>query len=222
IVSRAKSQVIPQSRATDLTRQEARPQQSSHFRTEDEVRACLGVVQGLDSHVIAREEELTLSGIPDRECEHASKFVEASTCPSSIRLQNYFGIGVASEVCSCQFQLGANFAEVINLSVVDDPITSFRIVHWLMAERRDIENGEPPVSEAHMDAVADVFLVQQDRAGIIRAAVRQGLSGALKQAGRNFRRLRCYTYDSTHDVFEMDKVKRNSTKQSYDTREHPF
>src|SRR5262245_44189020 len=46
-----------------------------------------------------------------------------------------------------QFELRAQFAEVVNLAVVYDRETSARVCHWLSRRIRQIDYGESPMAE---------------------------------------------------------------------------
>src|SRR3954468_6869110 len=92
---------------------------------------------------------------------------------------------MADETSSAGFEFLSNFAEVINLAVVDDPVASLGVVHRLMAERREIKNGETAVAET--DLRRQVPVAKKDCAGIVRASMSERLRAALEQAGWDLR-----------------------------------
>ena len=94
-------------------------------------------------------------------------------------------------------ELAPNIAEVVNLTVVDDPVAGLRIVHRLVTQRREIENSEPAVSKSDFEARANRIL-DQDGSGIIRAAMRKGLRAPFQHSLRNSRVMGSDAEDSAH------------------------
>src|SRR3954451_1974498 len=107
---------------------------------------------------------------------------------------------MADETSAAGFEFLADFAEVVDLAVVNDPVARLGIVHGLMAERREVKNGEAPVAQT--DLVALVRATEKDRARIVRATMSQRLRAALEHAGRDLRVPRRDTEDSAHQSWE--------------------
>jgi hypothetical protein len=147
--------------------------------------------------VLAGDEQAVLAGVPESEGEHSTKFREASLAPPGISLEQNFGVGVAGELRAGPVKLAPNVAEVIDLSVVNDPVAGFRIVHGLMPERRKIEDGEAPVSQADFNWFWR-GVSYDHRAGVVGAAVREGRGGALEHVRGDLGIARDDAEDSTH------------------------
>jgi hypothetical protein len=60
--------------------------------------------------------------VPEGEDKHAAKLMQAPLTPVRIGFKDHFGVGIAAKVQSRLLELGANLAEVVDLSVVDDPV----------------------------------------------------------------------------------------------------
>src|SRR3954468_4058738 len=81
--------------------------------------------------------------------------------------------------CSVPLQSLANLAEVVDLTIEDDPVPRLRIVHGLMTEGREIENGQAAVAQSNLDGLGDV-VTQDDSARIVGAAMSQGKRRSLE------------------------------------------
>src|SRR5262245_31872244 len=110
--------------------------------------------------------------IPDGESEHAPELCQATLAPSSIGFQDNFRIRVAGEANAFGLELLTDFGEVINLAVVNDPITAFGVLHRLMTERREINNGKPTIAETDLDRFRP-GVSNSDGTRVVRSAVSQ-------------------------------------------------
>ena len=104
------------------------------------------VVQRLDSHGIARQEQPLSRRVPEGKRKHAAQPRQAGLSPHAISSQDYFGVGMTFELDAGGFEFLAKFAEVVDLAVEDDPVAGDRILHGLMPERREIENRQSSVA----------------------------------------------------------------------------
>ena len=95
--------------------------------------------------------------IPDGEGKHATQFFQAAFTPAAIRFQQDFGIGIAFEADPFCFQFSANFAKVINLAVVDNPIARSGILHRLMAKHGKIKNRQTTIAQANFQRLWQAF-----------------------------------------------------------------
>jgi len=102
----------------------------------------------------------------------------------------------------------ANFTKVVNLSVVNNPVAGDRVVHGLMAKRREVENGEAAVAQADFDTFWQV--AQNDGAAIVGAAVGKRLSGALQNIFWDVRSLRGDAEYSAHKDRMLGKAQKQS------------
>src|SRR5579864_2509085 len=104
------------------------------------------IVQRLNSHGISRQEQLVPLRIPDCEAEHASQFCQATFTPAPVSPQQHFRIGMAAKRGALALQGFANLPEVVNLTVVGNPVSGLRIVHRLMTKGREIKNRESTIA----------------------------------------------------------------------------
>ena len=74
--------------------------------------------------------------IPNSDREHAAKLIQALFTPATIRLEHHFSIGVTSKSNALGFQLVTNLTKVIELTVIDDPVSASLVLHRLVSERR--------------------------------------------------------------------------------------
>src|SRR5260370_330837 len=77
-------------------------------------------------------------------------------------------------------QFLANLAEVINLAVVDNPVSTLRVLHRLMTEGREVENRETPMAQADFYRLRD-FIANGDAATVIGTPVGKRLGSALQK-----------------------------------------
>ena len=104
------------------------------------------VVQRLNSHGIARQEQPLSRRVPEGKRKHAAQPRQARLAPHTISGQDYFRIGVTFELGTGGFEFLAKFAEVVDLAVEDDPVAGDRILHGLMPKRREVENRQSAVA----------------------------------------------------------------------------
>src|SRR5438094_9367228 len=97
----------------------------------------------------------------------------------SVRFEQDLGIGMAGKAYAFVFELRANLAKVVDLAVVDDPVSGRRVLHWLVAMRRQIENGEPPIAKSNLVEFRATGS-KNDSTGIDGAAMRKRVSRGLQ------------------------------------------
>src|SRR5579862_6076598 len=113
---------------------------------------------------------------------------------------------MALKIGALRLQPAPQLTEVINFTVENDPVAGHGIVHGLMAKGREIENGEPAISEPDFGRLRRVGM-QNDGAGVVRPAVRERLRCTVKRAWPEGR-THCHdSHNSTHQ-------KRSSTPDS--------
>jgi hypothetical protein len=78
------------------------------------------------------------------------------------------------------FEFRAHLAEVVHLTVVDDPVPDGWILHGLMAEQGHIQDGETTASKPQFEWLRMRF-PQNRRAVIVRSPVRKRLRGPFQQ-----------------------------------------
>ena len=102
--------------------------------------------------------------------------VQAALAPNTICRQNHFCVRVTLEPNARRFELSAQLPEVIDFSVIDDPIASHRVLHRLVAKRREIDDRQSAMAKADLQRRR----LQHDRAGIVRPPVRQRTRGSIE------------------------------------------
>ena len=124
------------------------------LRGKCEPAGLLRVVQRLDAVAVARQEQLPLPAIPEREGEHAVEALERTGCPTGReRVEHHLGVRLRPETVARRFQLGPQLAEVVDLAVVAEHIALVADDHRLMPGRREIDDRQPAVTQA--DAALD-------------------------------------------------------------------
>src|SRR5450432_443853 len=140
IIGRAEGQVVDETSMVNASGHKARSEQAAHFRRKNKIRTRLRVVERLDAHGITGHEQPVVMRIPEGEGEHPAKLCETLLAPARICLQKILGIGVAHKIRAYLLEFLADFAEVVDLAVVNNPVASLGIMHWLMAKGRKIKN----------------------------------------------------------------------------------
>src|SRR6476619_1844002 len=87
---------------------------------------------------VASDEHLLRNRVPDRQRKHAIEVLDARLAPLLIGCKNDFGIGSGFEAVTAGRELVAQFFEVVDLPVEDDPKLAIMARHWLMAGFREI------------------------------------------------------------------------------------
>src|ERR1041385_5739049 len=106
------------------------------------------VVNGLLADAIARDEDLALFVVPDRERKHTAQVVYASRAILFVSVNDCFGVGVGLERVAAFFEFGSQLLETINLAVEDDGDRAVFAGNRLLAAR-EIDDGEASHAERH-------------------------------------------------------------------------
>src|SRR5437764_4816718 len=112
------------------------------------------VVERLLAEPVARQNQLVLDAVPEREREHAVEPVERRGLPFGERGKNDLRVGMTAKAVSEALELLAKLREVIDLAVVSNRVAPVGGGHRLVAEWRQIKDRQPSVTEHH--AVVDV------------------------------------------------------------------
>jgi hypothetical protein len=106
---------------------------------------------------------------------------------------------MTSKLAARSFELRPKFAEVVDLSVEDDPVAGLLVLHGLMAEGRKIEYGEASVAESELQRFRR-SLPNDDRAGIVRTTVGNRTGGVLQIFRSKLGITRQDSDDATHNL----------------------
>src|SRR5436309_15515439 len=90
------------------------------------------VVQRLDAEAIARQKQLLLAAVPDRECKHASQPVHRAGTLLLIQAKDGLGVTAGAVAVAASLQGGAKVEVVVDLAVVHDVERSGLVVHRLL------------------------------------------------------------------------------------------
>src|SRR5260370_23742432 len=112
-------EVILQAGEIQLARKFRMSENSFQFRAEIQLSATQVKIQRLDSETIARENQSLGILRPNRESKHATQAREAILVPAQKSAQNDLGVAVALEFFPARFQLRAQFAVGVDLTVED-------------------------------------------------------------------------------------------------------
>ena len=120
------------------------------LRAEQNPAGKHGVIEGLDADPIAHQEELPMTGVPDRQCEHALEAAHEVGSLFLIEMNECFRVGARSVGVTLRLQLFPQAGVVVDLSVEGNPDRAVLVRHRLSAGGRQIDDRQPPVREAHL------------------------------------------------------------------------
>src|SRR6185312_15316896 len=93
---------------------------------------ALKVAKWLHPKPIARTEQFTSSGVPQRKCPHAVEAVQAVTAPLRISCENDLGVRVGAERMAARSQFRPQLQVVEDFTVEHDHQAAIRRGHGLM------------------------------------------------------------------------------------------
>ena len=115
--------------------------------SEQEDRADLRVIERLHAEAVAGERQRPELAVPDRESEHAVEAQQGADAPGRESLEQNLRVAARHKGPAARRELRPQFLEVINLAVERQRIASVLGHHWLPPQRRQVDDGEPPVPE---------------------------------------------------------------------------
>ncbi len=116
------------------------------LRSEQQAVADPGVVQRLDAKAVACEEQPAPRCVPDRECKHSAKVLDAGIAPLLVGVDQGFGVRARLIVVACGLELGPHVGVVIDLAVEDDPHLAGFVRQRLMAGGQ-VDDAQPAMGE---------------------------------------------------------------------------
>ena len=131
------------------------------------------IVQRLDAEAVAGAEQPPPPLVPDREGPHAAEARQAGDIPLGVGGQQHLAVGLGAEGVAARRQLGAQFAEVVDLAVEDQRRAAVGAAHGLVAGRCEIEDRQPPEGQADRPA--------REPPGVVGAAVAQAVAHRREQ-----------------------------------------
>mgnify|MGYP001028062261 CR=1 FL=1 len=119
------------------------------------------VEEGFDSAGISREEQALSATIEEPEGVHPLEVLEHRIAVFLVEMQQNFGVGRRAKAMAPLLEFGAQFLEVVDLTVEDDRERIVVAAHWLMTGSTQIEDREARVAEGEAVAPRAVGLDQQ-------------------------------------------------------------
>src|ERR1700678_1303049 len=124
-------------------------------------------MQRLLAEPIPRQQQPFLPLVIKCEGKHTAQLLHALRAHLFVKVNNHFRIGVRGKAVAAALQLRAQFGEVIDLSVVNNPNTLVFIEYRLMPPR-DVNNAQPPHPQSGP--------VLDEHTFVVRPAVNNGLT----------------------------------------------
>ncbi len=138
-------------------------QQRLDFRRKCEEPPVPVIVKRFDAHPVPRAEKLLLLGVPDAECEHSPKEVQAIRAVLFVGMQDGLGIGTSLVAMPGLFERGPQGRMVVNLAIERDPESAgfvglCPIIHGLVAAL-DVDDAQPPLAQMRPGIVIEAKIV---------------------------------------------------------------
>ncbi len=143
-----KAHVIVQGRAVYRGVNAACLNQSRQRRGEPQGTGHLGDIERLDAEPITRRDNPAGITFVNGESEHAEKARNAAFAPCVPCLENDFCVSIGEELVAHLFQLGAQFAEIIDAAIEHQRQTEVSIDHRLLRFFGKIKDSQSSMPEA--------------------------------------------------------------------------
>ena len=126
-----------------------RGEERPDLRSEEQPTFRAMVVQRLDAHPIADEEDLTIVRVMDGECEHAFEPMKALHAPPGPCRKEHFRVRTCAEGIRCRAcpQLRAQFTVVVDLAIEDDGPTPIAAVKGLVRSLGQVDDAEATMAQ---------------------------------------------------------------------------
>src|SRR5580704_4335900 len=117
------------------------------------------VVERLDPEPVAGGEQALLDPIPDHEGKHALQSGQAVLAPLAISLDQGFGVTTAAPAPG-RLQLLAQQQVIVDFAIECNDIALIRRQHGLMPGRRQVEDGQAPLSQADLRVMPNALVIR--------------------------------------------------------------
>src|SRR6478609_118017 len=207
-------QIVVQGHGIKFSRR-TRLEDGFNFRGKNEFATGLvmRIEERLLAHMVGGEQHAMMPLVPQGEGKHAPQLFYNVNAPFFVAVDDNFSIAVGAEVVSRGNQFFAQVLEVVNFAVEGDPDGFIFIAHGLVPGRREIDDGEPAVLQAHPDGAFQQGKVFQP--AIVRTAVME-FQPAFFVRGRTAD-LSKY---ATHDFYSTFAARSLYTKTGSSSRSH--
>ena len=168
-------EVLHQARLVEPALEAGNRQHGLLLGAECKLLALLAVVQRLDAIAVARQQQASLAPVPQGQRKHAVEALQRGHAPGRQRIEHHLGVRLAAKPEALGFQLGAQFAKVVDLAVVAEHVAVVGVDHRLVRRGGQVDDRQAPVAQAHV-ALDPVALA-------VRPAVRNRIGHALHHNG---------------------------------------
>src|SRR5580658_1073014 len=140
------------------------PQDRFNFRGEYEAASVVLVVKRLNAEPIAGDEKALRARIPDRECKHPPKFLDAALSKILIEVKYYLDVTRSSQDVTLRPKPLLKFAIVVDFPIADYCHCPVFVPDWLLASG-EVDDAEPTHANCCVSA--------QQHAAVVRPAMMQ-------------------------------------------------
>ena len=140
-------QVMMQRFERELARHAAGLEDGLDLRREEDAVLLDAVAERLLPDPVAREEQRPRARVPDREGEHPAKILQAVRALLLVEVEDDFRVGVGAELVSLRDERRAQFLEIVDLAVEDDPDRAVLVRERLMSLGQ-VNDAQPAMAES--------------------------------------------------------------------------
>src|SRR5262245_36683072 len=152
-------------------------------------------MQRLDAESIPRKEQQPSALVPDRVCEHAVQPPHALRAPFLVRVKDHLTVGSRREDVACPLEFLPQPPEVVDLAVEGKPQGTGAVGHGLPARRREVDDRQSAVAEAHRGVRVHVD------ACVVRAPMHHRVPRPHDVLGADAARLSHLSHDAAHGSY---------------------
>src|SRR6266700_778120 len=141
-------EIMVQSLRLDVAADTWMQEQGGKLIAKDKFTLELCVKKWFLPDAIAGDKQLSRPSVPDCERKHAPQMLRAIATVTIVGVNDRFGIAIGVESVAQLFQLFAQLAIVVNLTVENNPGSPVLIMDWLLSALQ-IDNRESPHAQRH-------------------------------------------------------------------------
>ncbi len=122
-------------------------EQRFDFRGEQQPFLHTSVIQRLDAHMVARQQDRLRHGVVEGKGENAVNLRQNRLAINNQQPEQRFGVRVAAKTDASRLQLRAEVGVIVELTVIDEDVAPVGALHGLRRRHRQVQNGEADVSK---------------------------------------------------------------------------
>ena len=122
-------------------------QQRLQFAGEHHSGVGLGVIEGLNPHPVANQQQRLRPPVPNGKGKYPVEQRQHRLAPGQVQMQQHLGVRMAPEGVPPRLQLAAQLTKVVDLAVEDDGHLPRGIEHRLMPRRRQVDDRQTAVGQ---------------------------------------------------------------------------